>query len=142
MNKPKYKQTYIEVPMVEAIETRTVRRQIGTRKVRKQRGLLKPEFVEVDQPIYDFIEEIVPTGKPSDVDPDLANFSQMVEDACNALHDEGYDVISVEPVLRGMHRHEYNSGSLQKGTGRGGWGYGYGYSLTAAFIIIGKLRDG
>lgn len=141
MTKQKYKQVFVEVPMVEAVDRRTIKRQVGTRKVSKQRGFLKPEMVETEQPVYDFVEEITPTGKPSDVDPDLASFGHLVELACNELHEEGYDVISINPVLRGMHMHEYNSGSLRKGTGRAGWGYGYGYSLTAAFVIIGCLRE-
>jgi|AntRauTorckE6833_2_1112554.scaffolds.fasta_scaffold14410_4 hypothetical protein len=139
-SKPIYKHILVPVTMAEDYEVRTIRRQTGTRMVQKTKGVLKPEKVQEEQPVYEFVEEPMPTGHQSDnlIDSDLAG--QSVEDACNTLAMDGYEVISVMPLLRGEHQHQYSAGALQKGTGPSGFGYGYGYSVTDSIIVLGKLK--
>jgi len=141
MSSQTYKHILVPVDMDEAYETRTIRRQTGTRTVQKTKGILNPERVTSEEPVYEYVEEQLPTGHPSDTFPNSAAAGKSVEKACNQLAEEGYEVISITPILRGVHAHEYNSGNLKKGTGHSGFGYGYGYSLTDSLLIIGKLKD-
>ncbi|MGM0421660.1 MAG: hypothetical protein ACQEQL_01020 [Pseudomonadota bacterium] len=140
-SKPTYKHILVPVPMAEDYEIRTIRRQTGTRTVQKTKGMLKPEKITKEEPVYEFVEEQMPTGHQSDnlIDGDLTG--QNVEDACNALAMDGYEVISVTPLLRGAHQHQYSAGALQKGTGPSGFGYGYGYSITDSIVVLGKLKS-
>lgn len=136
-----YKHILIPIEMDEAYETRTIRRQTGTRVVQKTKGILNPERVAKEEPVYEYVEEQMPTGQLSDSFPNSPAAARAVENACNQLASEGYDVISITPILRGVHVHEYNAGNLKKGTGHSGFGYGYGYSLTDSLLIVGKLID-
>lgn len=138
--KPTYKHILVPVHMDEAYETRTIRRQTGTKTVQKTKGLLNPEKVIAEEPVYEYVEEQLPTGNLSDTEPNATEAGMNVEAACNQLADEGYDVISITPILRGMHSHQFSAGNLKKGTGASGFGYGYGYSLTDSFLIVGKLK--
>ena len=64
--------------------------------------------------------------------PDQHALSSDIETACNKLHEQGFDVVSIMPVQRG---------GWDKGTTantNGAWGYGY--SLTYGAIITGKKR--
>lgn len=140
MSKPIYRHITVPIEMDEAYETRTIRRQTGTRTVQKTKGLLNPERVTKEEPVYEFVEEQIPTGRLSDTYPNTHKAGKAVEDACNGLAEDGYDVISITPILRGIHAHEYNAGAMKKGTGMSGFGYGYGYSLTDSLLIIGKLK--
>ena len=126
--------------MAEAYKTRTTRRQTGTRTVHKNKGLFNPEKVEQEEPVYEYIEEDVPTGQISDCEIDSIRFGQDIEDACNQLHDQGYNVLSITPVVRGAHQHQYSTGKQTKGTGPGAFGFGYGFSLTDSVVILGRKR--
>lgn len=139
--KPKYKHICVYAPMAEALEPVTERRQTGSRTITKTKGFINVEKIEKEEPIYEYTEEWVPTGELSDVDVDQETFGAHIEEACNQLDQDGYKVISINPVLRGIHQHQYNAGSLVKGTGTSGFGYGFGYSITSSFMIIGELKD-
>lgn len=140
-NKPVYRNVCVYAPMDEAYEVRRKRKFVGTQKVKKVKGILNPEKVEVEEPVYEYVDEHVPTGQFSDVDIDHDAFGNEIESACNYLHEEGYEVVSITPVLRGVHRHEFRTGEITKGNGPVGYGFGYGYSLTSAFMILAKLRE-
>lgn len=140
MIRPEYKQIVVAAHMAEEYRLTQRQEQVGMQKVTKMRGILKPETYEVEKPIYETVEEWVPTGEPSDTEVDAVDFAKRITVACNDLHDEGYDVISMQPVLRGVYGHNHNAGVMEDGTGLGGWGYGFGYSITDSMIIIGKLR--
>ncbi len=139
--KPTYKHILIPVLMDEAYETRTIRRQTGTKTVQKTKGILNPERVLKEEPVYEYVEEQMPTGIASDTDPNSVEVGLNLEKACNKLAAEGYEVISITPILRGVHAHQYSQGNLKKGTGASGFGYGYGYSLTDSLLIVGRLSD-
>lgn len=136
-----YKHIIVPVPMAEAYETKTIRRQTGTRTVDRQKGLLNPKKVTVEEPVYEYVEEPLPTGRLSDCDIDNYATGQAIEEACNTLAAEGYDVISITPLLRGAHHHQFSTGAQQKGTGPGGFGYGYGYSVTDSIVIVGRIKS-
>ena len=122
--KPIYRTIYVTVPMGEGMDLVVNDVQTGTEKIERNKGLFSLEKEQEEIPIYEEMEELVPNGRISDVDADLDMFSRDYEDACNQLYQEGYDIISVQPILRGVHRHEYNSGYMKKGTGEGGFGFG------------------
>lgn len=63
---------------------------------------------------------------------DRAGLAAEIEAVCNALHDEGYDIVSVFPTLRGH--------SASGMTANGGWGYGF--SVTDGAIITARRRGG
>ena len=138
-SKPKYKQILVPVPMAEHYEVNTIRRQTGTKTVQKHKGIMNPKKVTVEEPIYEYIEEALPTGKSSDTEPDSKKTAKDVESACNALAKDGYKVISVTPILRGVYGHHTKPGIIKKGTGATGYAYGFGYSVTDSLIVLGEL---
>lgn len=140
MRRPEYTQIVVPAHMAEEYRLSQRKEQVGTQKVTKMRGILKPEAYEVERPVFETVEEWVPTGQPSDTEVDVDDFGQRIAIACNDLHEEGYDVISINPVLRGVYGHNHNAGVIEDGTGLGGWGYGFGYSITDSVVIVGKLR--
>jgi len=135
---PIYKHIIVPVQMDESYETRTLRRQTGTRTVQKSKGLLNPEKVTKEEPVYEYVEESLPTGQPSDTNPASAIVGEAVEAACNDLAKDGYGIISITPILRGVHGHEISQGVLKKGTGITGHSFGFGYSVTDSILIIAK----
>lgn len=68
------------------------------------------------------------TEDPSQAD--ISQLSDLIEAACNDLHSEGYDIISILPSV---------SGHAEKGVMNQG-GYGFGYSITDGALITGRLR--
>ena len=138
---PTYKHILVPVGMQEAYEVQTIRRQTGTRSVQKVKGILKPEKVVSEEPVFEFVEEEIPTGELSNTDPNSQACAYDLEEACNTLDAEGYDVISITPILRGVHGHEIRATALKKGTGEIGHSFGFGYSITDALIVMGRRRD-
>jgi len=61
---------------------------------------------------------------------DIADLSAQIETACNRLHEEGYDVISVIPSV---------SGHSEKGVVNQG-GFGFGFSITDGAVITARRR--
>ena len=124
--------------MAEDYEVQTIRRQTGTRTVERHKGLLKPEKVLKEEAVYEYVEEPIPTGQQSDTTPNSYALGQSVEDACNELAKDGYQVMSITPILRGVHGHQLQPGTLKKGTGVTGYSFGFGYSLTDSILIVAQ----
>ncbi|MBK8197463.1 MAG: hypothetical protein IPK75_03760 [Acidobacteria bacterium] len=61
---------------------------------------------------------------------DIADLAAQIEAACNRLHEEGYDVISILPSV---------SGHSEKGVISQG-GYGFGFSVTDGAVITARRR--
>ncbi len=61
---------------------------------------------------------------------DIAELSAQIETACNALHEEGYDVISILPSVSG----HSEKGAINQG------GYGFGFSITDGAVITARRR--
>lgn len=78
-------------------------------------------------------KKLLGKGKKHIEDPkaaDLADLSAQIEDACNRLHEEGYDVISILPSVGG----HSERGAINQG------GYGFGYSVTDGAVITARRR--
>lgn len=125
--------------MMEMGEWKTTRRRVGTKKVVKTMGVFNKKEIEVDEPIYETERQWMPSGKVSDVQVDIENFGEMIEQACNELHDAGYEVFSITPVIRGNYQYKENPGKIQKGSGYIGHAFGFGYSVTDGVVVLGKL---
>lgn len=72
---------------------------------------------------------------PKSVAVDYDDLSDGIEFACNALDEEGYDVISIIPTADGVFDTSGSVGSSKH------LGWGYGFSKTKGAIITGRLRD-
>ncbi|MFN7055420.1 hypothetical protein [Hyphomonas sp.] len=78
-------------------------------------------------------KKLLGRGKKLVDDPhhaDIAGLSAQIEAACNTLHEEGYEVISILPSV---------SGHSEKGVMHQG-GYGFGYSITDGAVITARRR--
>lgn len=79
-------------------------------------------------------KKLLGRGKKLVDDPhqaNLAELSALIEAACNSLHEEGYDIISILPSV---------SGHSEKGVMSQG-GYGFGFSITDGAVITARLRS-
>ncbi len=64
----------------------------------------------------------------------LADYAQKLQDACELLEAEGYDVISVVPI---------SAGSSESMSNRGGAYLGdTGFSPTIGAVVVGKKQGG
>jgi hypothetical protein len=119
-------------------EEKKVKRKTGVRKVQKSKGLFSADIIEVEEPIYETLTENVPTGERSDTYIDIGDFSRRIAEACNGLHENGYDVIKITEVIDGRYHWGNYCGSSN---GNAATCYSYGYSVTDGVIIIGKKRE-
>lgn len=120
-------------PLVKEV---TKPKQTGTKTVTKTKGVFKKEEYLVEEPIYENITETTETGEYSDSFIDIENLSVKIEQACNDLDYEGYDIMNIFDVTSG--RYSYDGSYNLEGAG---WGYGYGYSVTDGVIITARLKD-
>lgn len=133
-----YRTLYVSTQMGEVHHKKKVRTQVGVHKHTRTEGLFSKKEVEVEEPIYEDVDEWVPTGQISDTFIEPLNFASSIEDACNRLADAGYEVHSILPVIRGAYNwHERGVSSALSGVSGG---YGYGYSFTDGAVITGRLR--
>jgi hypothetical protein len=64
---------------------------------------------------------------------DGKQLAQDIADAIVAMNADGYEVVSMLPVISGS----YNYRSAESSMG-GGWGWGYGYSYTEGVVIVAR----
>lgn len=79
-------------------------------------------------------KKLLGRGKKLVDDPhqvDIAELAALIETACNGLHEEGYDIISILPSV---------SGHSEKGVMSQG-GYGFGFSITDGAVITARRRE-
>jgi len=58
----------------------------------------------------------------------LKDLGEEIEKTCNEMHEEGYKVISITPIIRG-----------DWGAGGGEHSFGYGFSVTDGVVITATL---
>ncbi|ABI77400.1 conserved hypothetical protein [Hyphomonas neptunium ATCC 15444] len=78
-------------------------------------------------------KKLLGRGKKLVDDPhqaDIAELATLIETACNTLHEEGYDIISILPSV---------SGHSEKGVMSQG-GYGFGFSITDGAVITARRK--
>jgi len=68
----------------------------------------------------------------------------LIQQVCNDFYEDGYEVISIMPTIRGYSNSDYKTGYKENSTYGGGygWGYGwgYGFSVTDGAIITAMRR--
>lgn len=75
----------------------------------------------------------------SDCEIDGKRFSLEIENAINYLNSEGYEVVTVVPIISGNHFHY--PAVHQPVYSHSGFGLGFGYSFTEGVTIIGKKKE-
>lgn len=91
----------------------------------------------------------VPNGK-SICKIDGEKLSEDLSTAISSLENDGYEIISITPIISGDFNYEYKSMSLdssarmlretEKLSGSGGYGYGYGFSYTEGLLVLAKKK--
>lgn len=138
---------WVKASMQPLYKKETIKEQIGTKTVTKTKGIFNKTSFEAEEPIYESKEKWVPTGKYSETEVDIEEFSNNINKACQELTESGYKIIQIIPMNSGRYKYEYKEvGSTQRILGNteaitgGGYGYGYGYGITDGVIIVGELR--
>jgi len=89
----------------------------------------------------------VQTGT-SDSQIDGVRLANDIDAATTALQNEGYEVLTITPVMSGKYAYHVEPGSIEssvgflrdgyKVSGKGSWAYGYGYSYTEGVLITAR----
>ena len=75
----------------------------------------------------------------------MKDFMQDVENKVTELNKEGYEIISVVPITRGVANYAYKTKTDTVFQGGAGWGYGYGYGYgytSGMTIFVRKIVEG
>lgn len=86
----------------------------------------------VPAPASTFVTEGLFFGQREEVSvmtPDGPRLAQMCQDVCNQFDSEGYDIVSINEVVRG------NTGSGSRISSDSGW------SMTQGFVITARRRS-
>ncbi|MBV8272950.1 MAG: hypothetical protein JO067_11840 [Cupriavidus sp.] len=106
-----------------------------TRKV--PTGETTKGFLGFEKEVTKKVTEWQQTGY-SNREIDGQRLSADIDVAVRQLNREGYEVVSVTPVISGAYDFKYEVKFGGVNHGGGGYGYGYGYSYTEGVTIIGK----
>lgn len=70
--------------------------------------------------------------------------------AISSLEKDGYEIISITPIISGDFDYKYQSISIdstaralretEKISGSGGYGYGYGFSYTEGLLVVARKK--
>lgn len=107
---------------------RTVK--VGTKSVTKTKGVFSKTNYEEEEPILEEKEIYEPTGKYSTTDIDVVDLKDKMNQVCNDLENDGYDILTITPINSGVYDYGHYNGN----------GFGYGYGVTDTVMITGKLR--
>lgn len=124
-------------------ENQTIQVQVGTRKVVREKGLFKKEMVEEEEPIFEPQTKFVPNGKRSSTTVDINDLRQKIEDACERLIADGYEIHTIMPIISGAYNYRDIESSkrtlgatITEKMDGGGWGYGYSYTDGAIITAV------
>lgn len=142
---PAIRTAWVKASMQPLYKKEIVKKQIGTRTITKTKGIFSKTQVEIEEPIYEDQEKLIPTGRYSDTEIDIEEFSNNINRVCHELTALGYKILQVIPMNSGRYKYEYKETSKKLRLGdtedlSGGYGYGYGYGITDGVIIIGELK--
>nr|MBF0681394.1 hypothetical protein [Pseudomonas sp.] len=144
---PEITTAWVKASMQPLYKKKIIKEQVGTRMVRKTKGLFNKTSFEAEEPVYESKEKWVPTGEYSDTEVNIEEFSSNINKMCQELAASGYKVTQFIPINSGRYKYEYKEvGSTQRILGNteaitgGGYGYGYGYGITDGVIIVAELK--
>ena len=117
---------------------RTKSVQMGTENKTIEKGFFKKRQVEEEVPIFEERREWVMTGV-SDCDIDGERFSKDIGTAINALEVDGFEIVSITPVLCGSYKFDVKAPVINAAD-RASYGWGYGFSYTSGATVVARLR--
>lgn len=130
--------------MATLYKEQKVKKQVGVRTIEKKKGIFSSKVIEIEEPVFKEVVEMVPTGEHSDTYINIDDFAKKITDACNDLDKNGYDVIKISEVIGGRYNYtwgNYANSHVSSGAASTCYSYGYGYSVTDGVVIIGKMRQ-
>lgn len=85
----------------------------------------------------------------SDCEIDGELLTNHIQQAIDNLNGEGYEVVSITPIISGSYKWQYEAGGIsskrrgvfdvtESVSGNAGYGFGYGYSFTEGVMIVSK----
>ncbi len=132
-NKKMNKVTYVPAYFIPTGKEKTVKIPTGE----KTKGLFGEKDITRKEKVFQ------QTGW-SDTQIDAKRLAEDLDKAISELNANGYEIISVTPIISGKYQFEkdYKKGEVgfteSKGGWGYGWGYGYGYSYTDSLIVVAK----
>ena len=116
-------------------------------KVKVPTGETREGWFGGEKPVYETKEEWQQTGW-SDCLVDGKRLSTDIAAAVESLNREGYEVVSLSPVISGAYNYEYQSQGITSSprifreteeiSGGGSYGYGYGFSYSEGVTVIAR----
>lgn len=140
MDDKPYVTEYIPAKMYPLSDKVTKEVKIGTRTVKKRKGMFNSEMVDVEEDVFEEQTSWYPNGKYSDKSIDAAELSTSIEKKLNDYYSRGYDLVQIIDYIEGRYNWKTDNGRATNASGAtvGVWayGYGYGYSLTSGVVMI------
>jgi hypothetical protein len=87
------------------------------------------------------VREVRKIGE-SDCQIDGKKLAEDIAEAVARLNEEGYEIVSVTPLLSGKYDYAFDKSGGPGAGGGWGYGYGYGYSYTEGVTIIARKVSG
>ena len=110
-------------------------------------GETKKGFFGGEKAVYAEEKQWQQTGW-SDCLVDGHRLSQDIAQAVDSLNRDGFEVVSVTPIMSGAYFYQYNAQGItssprilrdtEKVSGGGSYGFGYGFSFTEGVTLIAK----
>ncbi|GGF77737.1 hypothetical protein GCM10007301_42090 [Azorhizobium oxalatiphilum] len=137
-----YKTVFVKAYLKQEVREQVSNVQVGTRTISKRKGLFDTAMVQEEEPVYEQRVEKVTTGKHSETEIDAEDFSRRIEKTCNDMHDKGYDLVSMNEVIRGAYHYDAkpNQSRTDHLCAGGGYSIAYGYSMTDGMMILFRKR--
>lgn len=132
-----YRTVSVRANRYQAYKDKKQQVKTGTRKVEKPAGILGKKTKIVEEDIYETKVIKVKDGEPSRHMCDDQKLAEDIQASLSDLGSEGFEVISVTPIIRGDHDFNYQSQTMIDSRTYG-YGYGMGWSYTEGVIITAK----
>lgn len=113
-----------------------------TKPVKKtvETGEVKKTFFGKEKAVTKTVTDTEIVGE-SDSQVDAVRLSDDLRKAVEEQNAEGYEVVSVTPIISGDYDYVYSEGNGKKiHAHKGSYGYGYGYSFTEGLTVVVKQR--
>lgn len=135
------KSIWVKAPFVEKGYWDTQQVQVGSELKEVPKGLLRKKILE-EVPVFEEQKISVCTSH-ADKQIDGKEFNKIIEETVSQLDMEGFDIISITPVISGQY--DCYDGGVKTGIndaalGHSSTGYGYGFSYTEGVSILAKSK--
>lgn len=111
-----------------------------TKQVTKtvETGEIKKTFFGKEKAVTKTVKDTEVVGE-SDSQVDAVRLSDDLRRIVEEQNAEGYEVVSVTPIISGDYDYVYSEGNGKKiHAHKGSYGYGYGYSFTEGLTLVVK----